>query len=62
MYKLDRKTDSNYQFKRDFNRYLVKSFLIGVGLLIGASIGLYYAVQNMPLPNQNTIYITGPMK
>jgi hypothetical protein len=40
-------------------RYLVKVTLVGLGLLIGASIGMYYAVQHIPLPSREVIYVTG---
>lgn len=39
--------------------YLVKLFLIGVGILIGASAGMYFATKTLPLPTENVIYVTG---
>jgi hypothetical protein len=42
----------------DLERYLVKVTLVGIGLIIGASIGMYYAVQRIPLPSRDVIYVS----
>lgn len=54
----------NYQTNKQVkgterDKFLVKLLLIVVGLLIGASIGMYYAVRTLPLPSQTTVYIPG---
>jgi hypothetical protein len=45
-------------FRDDMGRFLIKLTIGGVGLLIGASIALYWAVnQIQPLTPTNVIYV-----
>lgn len=42
----------------DLSLSIIKVALVSIGLLIGASTGLYVAVRTMPLPNETVIYLS----
>lgn len=44
----------------DFERWMMKFTLLGIGLLIGAAVALYWSVNNIqPLQPSQTIYLNG---
>lgn len=50
---------TSHQKNSPWKMYLVKLFLVGVGCVIGASVGMYYAAKTLPLPTENVIYVSG---